>query len=156
MRIKIVTLLSLSLFLTGCVSKEDSSQTSFIDNSGDKSESKLAYDYADLDGHFVFWDDVIHLDVLHYYVYFFSRTCGHCEIIKSHVLPFILSTEYAYACEASSEHKLCTNPSTGPLDQINFCILGYPTIVEIKSRMLVRYASGESEVLEFLNKNTTL
>ena len=133
MRIKIVTLLSLSLFLTGCVSKEDSSQTSFIDNSGDKSESKLAYDYADLDGHFVFWDDVIHLDVLHYYVYFFSRTCGHCERIKSHVLSFILSTEHAYACEASSDHEFCTNPSTGPLDQINFCILVILRLSKLKA-----------------------
>lgn len=111
----------------------------------------IKYEYEDLNEKLITWTDVFSIELNHFYVYFFSRTCGHCERIKNLVIPNLLKRRIYYACEATEEHQICYNPQMGSLTQIDFCIKGYPTIVEIQNWALVRYASGENEVLSFLN-----
>ena len=151
MRRKFLLFILPSLFLNGCVNKEG--QQNLSSNTQEKTETigLISYDYEELEEKLIQWDDIEGIDLNHFYVYFFSRTCNHCQRIKNLVIPNLLKRKIFFACEASGEHVLCGDQRYGPLSQINFCILGYPTIVEFKNWAVVKYANGENEVLSLLN-----
>lgn len=141
----------LSLIFTGC--KNNSTGISSSLNKANTTETNwtVEYNYEDLGKKLIYWDDVPIINLDHYYVYFFSRTCNHCQRIKNLVIPILLKRHIYYGCEASSEHQICSVTMIGKIGEIDFCILGYPTIIEIKNREVIHNVSGENEVLSFLN-----
>lgn len=143
------------LSLSGCV-KTKKDQTSFAKQTSSKTSVFINYEYEDLGNRLVLWDDIPHLGHEHYFVYLFSRTCGHCQRIKNLMIPMIIEREFCYACETSNEHRICADPETGSFLEIDFCILGYPTMIEVKSGELIDFASGENEVLTFFNLKYSL
>ena len=151
MKRKLLVLSLAALLVTACVSPQTSDSSFLIKVESSETVGLVEYEYEDLNEKLIKWSDIYTIERNHFYVYFFSRTCGHCERIKNLVIPMLLNRRIYYACEASEEHQICYNPEMGHLTQIDFCIRGYPTIVEIQNWALVRYASGENEVLSFLN-----
>lgn len=142
-------------FVSSCV-KTRKDTTSFAVQTSQESIGLINYEYEDLGSRLILWDDVAYLGHYHYFVYFFSRTCGHCQKIKNLIIPMLLDREFSYACESSNEHRYCSDPKLGPFNKIDFCILGYPTMIEVKNGELVDYASGENEVLSFFNSKYSL
>ena len=144
------------VMLCGCVKKTDTSNlssTSLISNS---ESMHTNYDYDDISEQIVYWDEIPLIDLNEFIVYFFSRTCGHCQSIKQQVIPIILSRSNIFACEASNEFVFCNIQPIGKLDEIDFCIIGYPTAVYFKNGSVILYANGEKEVLGLLNQNISL
>ena len=149
-RIFILTFLPI-LFLNGCVDKKESQDSPNTSNFSSETYGLISYEYEDLGEKLIFWDDVPNIGLVHYYVYFFSRTCGHCQRIKDLVIPNLLKRKIYFACESSREHVFCSITPKGNFGEIDFCIPGYPTIIEIKNWAIVKSVSGENEVLSFLN-----
>ena len=141
----------LSLILTGCKNNSTGISSSLNMQNTTETNRTVEYNYEDLGEKLIYWDDVPIINLDHYYVYFFSRTCNHCQRIKNLVIPILLKRRIYYGCEASSEHQICSVTMIGKIGEIDFCILGYPTIIEIKNREVIHNVSGENEVLSFLN-----
>lgn len=148
---KFCLVLVLSMLLISGCKKEQATDISQVEISSSENFGLINYQYEELGDKLIYWNEIYLFNLDHFYVYFFSRTCGHCEKIRNLVLPILLKRRIYFACEASNEHKICMYPETGNLNEISLCILGYPTIAEFKSGSLVKYASGENEVLSFLN-----
>ena len=139
------------LLLNGCVDKKESQDSYNTNNNSSETYGLISYEYEELGEKLIFWDDVPNISLTHYYVYFFSRTCGHCQRIKDLVIPNLLKRKIYFACEAAREHVICSTTPKGIFGEIDFCIAGYPTIIEVKNWAIVKSASGENEVLSFLN-----
>lgn len=139
------------LLLAGCVDKKEQQDSSKTGATSSETFGLISYEYEDLGDKLIFWDDVPNVGLPHYYVYFFSRTCGHCQRIKDLVIPNLLRRKIYFACESSREHLFCSVTSKGLFGEIDFCIAGYPTIIEVKNGAIVKSVSGENEVLSFLN-----
>ena len=144
-----------AILLTSCL-KSDKEETSFALQTSSEYIGPINYEYEDLGNRLILWDDVSYIGHFHYFVYFYSRTCGHCQKIKNLIIPMIIEREFCYACEASNEHQICSKPQTGLFSEIDFCILGYPTMIEVLNGELVDFASGENEVLSFFNSKHSL
>lgn len=143
-----------SLTLLSC-NKKVISTTEIITSQFSQSQSDIInYEYEILAEIMVYWEDVGSLPFEKYFVYFYSRTCAHCARLKNSIIPFILSRDDFYCCESSKEHRFCNNLKTGDFNPQTFCILGYPTIVEIEFGLVSRYITGEDEVFKFLKQNT--
>ena len=144
-------ILFLSAFLvTGCKGNQQANSSVNFSTSI-SNDPLIVYEYEELEEKLISWDDIYQIELSHFYVYFFSRTCGHCQRIKNLVIPILLRRKIYYACEMSKEHNICSTPKLGHLKEVDLCIIGYPTIIEIKNGAFVKYASGENEVLSFLN-----
>lgn len=114
---------------------------------------EIAKDYDDLGRNLVSWEEIFSFDLKHFYVYFFSRTCSHCLNLKKSILYVISVNEEFFACESNGKHKFCNFPLVGEFDAVDFCIVGYPSIVEFKNNEIVNNIVGETAVLEFLTEN---
>lgn len=151
MRKFFVSFFLLSLILTGCKNNSIGISSSLNTPNTTETNGMIEYNYEDLGEKLINWDDVPIINLDHYYVYFFSRTCNHCQRIKNLVIPILLERQIYYGCEASSEHQICSVIMIGKINKIDFCILGYPTIIEIENREVIHNVSGENEVVSFLN-----
>lgn len=140
----------LSITLVGCVKKSGTSALLTTSSKVDIS-IEISYEYDDLEEKIIYWDEIPLIDLNEFYVYFFSRTCIHCQNIKEQVIPMILKHTNYFACEASNEFEFCAIQPTGNLNEINFCIIGYPTAVYFKNGCVITYANGEKEVLTLLS-----
>lgn len=140
----------LAIALVGCVKKSDTSVLLTTSSKADIS-IKISYEYDDLEEKIIYWDEIPLVDLNEFYVYFFSRTCVHCQKIKQQVIPLILKHNNCFACESSNEFEFCALQPTGNLKEIDFCIIGYPTAVYFKRGCVITYANGENEVLALLS-----
>ena len=141
----------IAMTLASCTNNSSNEGTSLATISENETKGLINYKYEDLGDKLIYWEDIPNINLNHYYVYFFSRTCSHCERIRNLVIPNLLSRRIYYACETSNQSKLCGLQPKGSFDVIDFCILGYPTIIEVKDWCVVKYVNGENAVLSFLN-----
>lgn len=110
----------------------------------------INYEYEDLGSKLVSWEDISLIDKEHYYVYFFSRTCSHCQRIKNLVIAKFLERRIYYACEVTNSVRYCSE-MTSDVPSPRICIIGYPSIVEVKYLEVVKNVAGAEEVLSFIN-----
>lgn len=110
----------------------------------------INYEYEDLGDKLVSWENISLIDREHYYVYFFSRTCSHCQRIKNLMIAKLLERRIYYACEVTNSVRFCSE-MTDDVPPPRICIIGYPSIVEVKYLEVVKNVAGADEVLSFIN-----
>lgn len=99
------------------------------------------------------WSQVFEIDLDHYFVYFYSKTCSHCQNLKNYVIEVALKTEAIFFVEASDDVilKNSAKPQFNSTSAEIFAISGYPSIAEISNKICVRNVSGEEQILPILN-----
>ena len=146
---KIIILLS-CLFLIGCNQTTPSSSRT----TRTFSTSKQNYSYEMVKDKMLFWSNIFSINKENYYVYFFSKTCSHCESLKSFIIEYALSNEDIYFVESSEATVFIEDSSkTIGLSSIeNFGILGYPSLVKISDKLISLNIAGVIEIKnELLN-----
>lgn len=122
--------------------------------SADKTYNKLGtYDYADIDNKKIAWQDVFAIEVHHYYAYFYSPYCGHCQSIKDLVINYSMCGDIPmFFVEASYEVVVAkdTHLTIGATLIEQLWILGYPSLVEIESGVVIANTAGANAILEIL------
>ena len=146
-------ILSFSLmFLTliaGC------SKTISNDTSEDLISSIIFYDYNLVDNLSIEWEQALLQEDEHYFVYIYSKTCGHCLEIKNDVIKCALqTTEKIYFVEYSESIPIIQDREI-VLEEtdINRCgVVGVPSLFEINQHVIVNYYLGGKEIIEILEK----
>lgn len=110
----------------------------------------INYEYEDLGDKLVSWENVSLIDREHYYIYFFSRTCSHCQRIKNLMIAKLLERRIYYACEVTNSVWFCSE-MTNDVPPPRICIIGYPSIIEVKYLEVINNVAGADEVLSFIN-----
>ena len=112
------------------------------------------HSYDEIEDYKIEWNSLFSLAKTHYFVYFYSVHCGHCEQIKNQIIEYSLThIEEFFFLEYTSEIPVITNPEqTIGVDNLeNFGIRGTPSLVEIENKKVVLNLSGTNDILSFLN-----
>ena len=145
---KILLLLTMN-FLAACDSSEASSLSKI-----ESSSYSIKYEYDLVEDKFILYSNIFGVNKDEYYVYFFSRTCSHCQSIKSFIIEKALEREDIYFVESSKEVVFINDVAkTIGLTSIDgFGILGYPSLVKIKEKTIQKNIAGTQAIRnELLN-----
>ena len=136
------TYLLLAVALSSCFSNAQPYKTSSKPSSSSNTLIELSYD--DVKGKTIFWSNIFSIDSDDYYVYFFSKTCSHCQNLKQFIIEKALARGDIYFVESSDEDVFVKDVSiTIGLTSIEgFGILGYPSLVEIVEKTITKNIAG--------------
>ena len=110
--------------------------------------SEREYTYIDVMDKTIFWDDVFSINKEEYYVYFYSRTCSHCNELKPFIIEVGLSRDDIYFVEASSDVKYAKDSQSiiGVTSIEDLGILGYPTLLKIIKGVVSKNLVGNVQI----------
>lgn len=111
------------------------------------------HSYEEVDHLMIEWKNMFLQEKEQYYVYVFSKTCGHCREIKNQVIDYALSEkETIFFIEYNNEILIIDDRDILiGVHKIDKCgILGVPSLFEIKEQKVSNYYLGEIEVIEIL------
>ena len=135
--------LLLSCFLIGgCDEPNSSSKSSNIVSISSTTVKEHSYD--EVKDKMILYSNIFGFDEDDYYVYFFSRTCSHCNSLKPFIIEQALAKNNIYFVESSDAVVFVENVEStiGLMSIENFGILGYPTLIEIKDKTIVKNLVG--------------
>ena len=146
-------LLSFSLIIlsliTGCSKGEK------VENSDTSTSFSINFDYEMVEHLSIEWDQVLSQEEDNYYVYIYSKTCGHCREIKNEVIGYALAKkEKMYFIEYSEVvPKITQKEEVLGATDITYCgVIGVPSLFEIKEHKIINYYLGAKEIIEILEK----
>ncbi len=87
-----------------------------------------------------------------YCVYFYSKTCGHCELLKSDIISFALEdNEPFYFVDFTDLHFYGSKKDlTGVSSIEDFYIFGTPFLIVINNRAIIEYYYGVNLIREYI------
>jgi len=127
-------------FLCSCRGEEEPVNTDFVfDWTGTGT-----YAYSQVKDKTIFYSNIFGIDEENYYVYFFSKTCSHCNELKDFIIPLALERDNLYFVEACDQIVIIKDASTtiGLSEIDNFGILGYPSLVKIEEKIVSKNLAG--------------
>ena len=135
--------LLVTITLCGCDLNQSSSSKGKVIVS--TSEEKQ-YSYDEVSDKMIFWSNIFGIDQDSYYVYLFSRTCSHCDSLKSFIIPLAIERSDIYFVEASEQVVFIEDAaSTIGLTSIEgLGIVGYPSLIKIKEKSVEKNIAGTS------------
>ncbi|MGM9874098.1 MAG: hypothetical protein ACI31G_04195 [Bacilli bacterium] len=141
----IFTILLLPIF-TSCHKNND--ESSLLNNAKNHS-------YEEVKDYFITFDEIFLKEEYSYYVYFFSYQCVHCNNIKNEVIEYALNenNERIYFIHFESDFPRCDDIhfSLVGINKIeDVCLVGTPSLLEIKDKQISEYRLGEEEVISLL------
>lgn len=102
------------------------------------------YSYSDVKDKEILYSNIFGIEQSSYYVYFYSRTCSHCNDLKPFIIPKIIERNDIYLVEASEQVVILEDISVtiGVSSIENFGILGYPSLVKIEEKVVTKNIAG--------------
>lgn len=110
-------------------------------------------DYDDERFIHIAWSEIFSQNQETYCTYIYSQSCGYCQQLKQDVLSYALSVDNFYFLEYSDDVILTNNiEKTIGIQKIDqLAILGTPTILEIKNKVLTKNIAGKKKISEYLS-----
>ena len=145
---KFLTLVLL-LLLTSCVPDKSTIKVISFDDVG---SNEVNHDYVEISRFRIAWGETYDQQLEEYFVYFFSRTCSHCQNLKNFMIEKALEKENIFFVESSEDDVIKKSvESTFYSSSAEFlAILGYPSLVKISEGILVENVAGESLIMSLL------
>lgn len=140
--------------LTGCFPKAIQNESSIVNFYSSQTSYLRNYEYSEISNYLIIWNDIFFINKTEFYVYFFSKTCSHCERLKNAMIPVILNHEEFFACESSHDHIIEMDAETRiGIPDIELTIRGYPTLIYIENKIIKMNIAGEKQITNFLTTN---
>ena len=136
------TCLLIAATLSSCFSSEEKSSKPSVSTYPTSTNEELTYD--DVKDKMIYWSNIFAIDSNAYYVYFFSKTCTHCQNLKPLILKEAIKRDDIYFVEESKEVVFVKNTSStiGLTSIEGFGIIGYPSLVKIEEKTLTKNLAG--------------
>lgn len=130
------------ILLTGCFSNE--STTSKSSTRPIPTILTSEYDYDDVKDKTIYWSNIFSITNDDYYVYFFSKTCSHCQSLKDFVVKKAIERGDIYFVESSDQDIFLKDVSStiGLTSVEGFGILGHPSLIEITNKTIIKNIAG--------------
>ena len=132
--------------IVSCVSNETNTPV-------EKTELRLDYSVAEKDH--IKWNDVFLQKEERYLVYFYSKTCGYCRLLKEDILTYYLkNNETLYFVDAIEENATFKSPASGMIGVCsidNFYIAGTPMLVEFTKWTVTNLYSGVDNIKMYIS-----
>lgn len=137
---KLVILLTL-LLCGGCDFNGSSSSSK---NRLSTISEEVKHDYDEVADKMILWSNIFGIELDSYYVYFFSKTCSHCNDFKNVIIPVATERDDIYFVESSEQDKRIKDVSViiGLTSIDGFGITGYPSLVKIEDDAVSKNIGG--------------
>lgn len=135
--------------LTSCI---PTTKNSSIIKTSSTFNSEVNHEYSEINKYRITWNEIFDVQLNDYFVYFFQRTCSHCESIKNKIIEEAFKRENIFFYEDSGETVLAKDVSytIGLTSVENFTIQGFPSLIEIVDGILVKNIAGDKEISRIL------
>lgn len=104
--------------------------------------------YYEIKDYEIEWDQIFDIELNEYYVYFYSKTCGHCSELKNWIIQKRIENCAIYFIEDNENIKFLQDISQtiGSNNLKNFGILGFPSIIKIINKTIVSNVGGIANI----------
>lgn len=121
--------------------------------SNETTKESIEHSYDEISDREIVWNDIFSISCPDYFVYFYSPTCSHCNRIKNVIIEYALTNESMYFIRFSDDVVVSGDvKNTIGVNSIdNLSILGTPSLLEVKNKVVETNIAGERAILEFLN-----
>lgn len=146
---KIFLFLTLPLILGGCsLTKKESK----IDIKNVEIP-EVDHEYFEVTELTINWADILIQNNDTYYVYIYSQNCTHCQELKNYMIETALKRDDIFFVRGTSKDTIKTDVSTsiGATKTEDICILGYPSLLEISEKTVVKNVAGKAKIIDLLS-----
>lgn len=111
------------------------------------------HEYFEIEHMFINWSDILNQNKKTYYIYIYSLTCSHCKELKNWIIEKALNRNDIYFVKGSNKDiiEMDVSKTIGATNIENIAILGYPTVLKIQDKTLVKNVAGNSNIIDILN-----
>lgn len=136
-------IIQMSIFLISC-------------SVSDNSSTIVNYDYDMVKNLHLDFENIFNVDKKEYYVYFYSKNCLHCLLLKNEIIPLALKKDNLYFVEYVDEIPIGSNviDTIGATTIDEFFIIGTPTIIYINDKRVEINTTNEDIILSLLKGDT--
>jgi len=104
------------------------------------------HDYKEVAAFSIAWEGLFFVAEPDYYVYVYSPGCSHCQAIKDEVIDYALHQPpiplYFVLADASIPKGSSPEKNMGATTLEEVVIAGWPSLLEIKTAILIKYLLG--------------
>jgi len=110
------------------------------------------HEYFEVEKHSINWNSILIQNMNTYYVYIYSTTCTHCQELKNWIIEKALSRGDVFFVKGSNKDVIKNDVSDtiGATSISKIAILGYPSLLKIDSKTLVKNVAGNSKIMDLL------
>ena len=110
------------------------------------------HEYFEVENIFINWESILEQNMNTYYVYVYSTTCVHCQEMKNWIIETTLNRDDIFFVKGSNKITIKTDVSStiGATRVEEVAILGYPTLLKIENKTLVKNVAGNSKIMDLL------
>lgn len=136
-------IIQMSIFLISC-------------SVSDNSSTIVNYDYDMVKNLHLDFENIFNVDKKEYYVYFYSKNCLHCLLLKNEIIPLALKKDNLYFVEYVDEIPIGSNviDTIGATTIDEFFIIGTPTLIYINDKRVEINTTNEDIILSLLKGDT--
>ena len=122
----------------------------------DNSSTIVNYDYDMVKNLHLDFENIFNVDKKEYYVYFYSKNCLHCLLLKNEIIPLALKKDNLYFVEYVDEIPIGSNviDTIGATTIDEFFIIGTPTLIYINDKRVEINTTNEDIILSLLKGDT--
>ncbi len=122
----------------------------------DNSSTMVNYDYDMVKNLHLDFENIFNVDKKEYYVYFYSKNCLHCLLLKNEIIPLALKKDNLYFVEYVDEIPIGSNviDTIGATTIDEFFIIGTPTLIYINDKRVEINTTNEDIILSLLKGDT--
>lgn len=122
----------------------------------DNSSTIVNYDYDIVKNLHLDFENIFNVDKKEYYVYFYSKNCLHCLLLKNEIIPLALKKDNLYFVEYVDEIPIGSNviDTIGATTIDEFFIIGTPTLIYINDKRVEINTTNEDIILSLLKGDT--
>lgn len=113
---------------------------------------EIEHSYDEIELYSIQWNNIFDVERNDYFVYFYSNSCSHCLELKNWIIEKALSRGDIYFVKGTNKDVLKTDVKyTIGLGNVgDFAILGYPSLVQIKDKIIKKNVAGKKEIQSLL------
>ena len=113
---------------------------------------ETSHEYFEVENFYINWKDILVQNKDIYYVYIYSQTCSHCLDLKNWIIEKALERQDIFFMKGTNKDVIATDVSNtiGITSIENLAILGYPTMLKIQDKTLVKNEAGNSKIKDLL------
>ncbi len=110
------------------------------------------HEYYEVEKYFINWESIFKENIDTYYVYIYSTNCNHCQELKNLMIERALTRGDIYFVKGSNKDAIRNDVSDtiGATNVNQVAIMGYPTVLKIDHKILVKNVAGNSKIMDLL------
>lgn len=114
---------------------------------------EVNHEYFEVEIFTLNWEDIFFENNSPYYIYVYSTSCSHCQELKNWIIEKALDRGDIFFVKSTNKIPLSgdVSSSIGATKVEDISLLGYPSMLKINEKTVVKNVAGSSKIKDLLN-----